>query len=174
MKKSITLILILFSLYSCSTYNYSEFYKAHKNDMNTTAFQMPKFLTNVLSGLSPEINSFFNNVHDFKFLTFNNVSPQKLSVINEKVNLITNSSFTDFIRKNEENTRLVISGKEKKGIVKELVYYYYKNNRIHSFYLKGNFDSNKIKSLSEKKEFEKFSQELLTKANVPITPISIQ
>lgn len=174
MKKIITILLATILLSSCSSYTYNRFYQTHKNDMNATAFQMPQFLTNVLSGLSPEMNSFFGNVYDFKFLTLNKVSPQKLSVINEKVNLITNNSFTDFIRKNEENTRLVISGKEKNGIVKELVYYYYKNNSIHSFYLKGNFDSNKIKALSEKKEFEKFSQEFLLRSPVQVTPIQIQ
>ncbi|MDV7185831.1 DUF4252 domain-containing protein [Lutibacter sp. TH_r2] len=164
MKKIYLLIFIVsFTFVNCGpTHTYQKFYNTHKNDIGSTAFQMPRFMKNVLSGLSPEVNSFFNNMTDFSFITLNNIDPTKFQILNEEINLIGNTSYySDIYRKTEENKRIVVIGKEVEGIVKELVYFNYKNNSIHSFYLKGNFDSNKVKQFSEKEEFENFTQKLL-------------
>lgn len=176
MKKIYLFVIILsLSFLGCGpAHTYQKFYNTHKNDIGSTAFQMPRFLTNVLSGLSPEANSFFSGMTDFSFITLNNIDSDKFQVLNEEINLIGNTSYySDIFRKTEENKRVVVIGKEVEGIVKELVYFNYKNNSIHSFYLKGNFDSNKVKQLSEKEEFENFTQKLLLQ-QPKLIPNSIQ
>ncbi|WP_090121969.1 DUF4252 domain-containing protein [Lutibacter oricola] len=175
--KRIFTILILVStiLFSCGpTYTYQKFYNTHKNDIGSTAFQMPRFMANVIGSLSPEANSFFSNMTDFSFITLNNVNASNHQILNTEINLIGNSShYKDIFRKTEENKRIVVIGKEFDGIVKELVYFNYKDNTVFSFYLKGSFDSNKIKELSEKDEFENFTQKLLLQ-QPKLIPNSIQ
>lgn len=177
MKKIVTLtvILLTFVTTSCgSMYTFNRFYNNHKNDMNSTAFQLPRFMTNILSGMSPEINSFFTNVYDFKYITIDNINPVNLQKINTEINMITSSNFTDIVRSNQESNRLVISGKEYQGIVKELVYYKMDGNKINAFYLKGNFNTNTIKQLSEKGEFDAFTTKLQLQPTNTIIPNTIQ
>jgi len=160
--KKITFILCLTIVLttSCSP-TYQQFYDSHKNDLNSTAFQMPRFMTNILSRLSPEANSFFNNMTDFSYITLNNVDETKWQEINTEINNITNKKYTDILRKTEVDYKTIISSKEVDGVVKELLYFKYKDNTVNSFYLKGNFDSEQIKKLSENNEFDDFSSKLL-------------
>lgn len=174
MKKIVIALVFFWSISifnSCgSMYTFNNFYNDHKNDMNSTAFQLPRFMTNILSGMSPEINSLFANVYDFKFITIENTNSFNLSKINTQINLITDSRFTDIVRNTQEKSRLVISGKEFNGIVKELVYFNVNNNTINAFYLKGNLNTNTIKQLAEKGELENFTSKLKLEAPNSIIP----
>jgi len=164
--KKLTIIFALFTLLttSCSP-TYQQFYNSHKNDINSTAFQMPRFMVNILSGLSPEVNSFFKNMNDFSYITLKNISSDEWQKINIEINSITNKKYTDILRKTEIDRKIIISSKEAEGIVKELIYFKYQNNTVNSFYLKGNFDANQIKKLAENNEFENFSSKLLEYQN---------
>lgn len=173
MKKTIFIICItILSITSCSP-TYQQFYDSHKNDLNSTAFQMPRFMTNILSSLSPEANSFFNKMNDFSYITLNNVDEVKWQEISAEINSITRKNYTDILRKTEIDYKTIISSKETDGIVTELIYFKYKDNSVNSFYLKGKFDSNQIKKLSENNEFDNFSSKLL-QYQPTFTPNSIQ
>ncbi|MFD1293493.1 DUF4252 domain-containing protein [Lutibacter holmesii] len=163
-KRSIILVLFVLVITSCSP-TYQQFYNSHKNDVNSTAFQMPRFLVNILGGLSPETNSFFKNMNDFSYITLKNVSPEEWELINIEINSITNKKYTDILRKTEIDQKTIISAKEIDGIVKELIYFKYQNNNVNSFYIKGNFDSNKIEQLVSNNEFENLSSKLLEYQN---------
>ena len=172
--KRISLLLILFLIVSCSSpRNYQQFYNTHKNDANTTSFQMPQFLTNVLRGMSPEMNSLFRNIDRLRILSINEINPASMAMLNTEINLLTERRFTDILRKNEEKSRLIITAIEYEGLVKELVYFNRTDNHVLSFQLKGIFDSNDIKELSKKGEFDKFASDLI-QYNTQIAPISIQ
>jgi len=161
MKKIIFILGFTIVLTSSCGSSYQHFYNTHKNDISSTAFQMPFFMTNILSGLSPEVNSIFSNIDDFSYITLNNVDQEKLDVLSQEINAITNSSYTDILRKTEIDYKTIISSKEIEGVVKELIYFSYKENTVNSFYLKGTFDSNQIKRLAENNEFDNFSSKLL-------------
>lgn len=161
MKKSIIILLISGILSTSCSPTYQQFYNSHKDDVNSTAFQMPRFMVNLLSGLSPEVNSVFKNMDDFSYLTIKDVDPITWGTIETEINSITNKHYTDILRKTEVDRKVIVSAKEIEGIVKELLYFKYQNNIINSFYLKGNFDSNKIRQLAENDEFENFSSKLL-------------
>lgn len=163
-KTSLILTFIVLLATSCSP-TYQQFYNSHKNDVNSTAFQMPRFLVNILSGLSPDANSFFQNMNDFSYITLKNVSPEEWQLINTEINSITNKNYTDILRKTEIDKKIIISAKEIDGFVKELIYFKYQNNDVNSFYLKGNFDSNKIEQLVANNEFENLSSKLLEYQN---------
>lgn len=141
-----TLFLITVLTSSCGP-TYQQFYNSHKNDLSSTSFQMPRFMVNILSGLSSEVNSFFNDVNDFSYITLNNVDQAKWQVLSEEINAITNSRYTDILRKTEIEYKTIISSKEVHGVVKELIYFEYKDNTVNSFSLKANFDSNQIEKL---------------------------
>lgn len=164
--KKITIILALIAMLttSCSP-TYQQFYNAHKNDINSTAFQMPRFMVNILSSLSPEVNSFFKNMNDFSYITLKNISPSDWQQINTEINSITNKKYQDILRKTEIDRKIIVSAKEADGIVKELIYFKYQNNVVNSFYLKGNFDSNQIRKLAENNEFDNLSSKLLQYQN---------
>lgn len=161
MKKTIFILCLIIALTSSCSPTYQQFYNTHKNDINSTAFQMPRFMTNILSNLSPEANSFFNKMTDFSYITIKNVDETKWQEMNTEINKITHKNFTDILRKTEIDNKTIISTKEVDGIVKELIYFKYKDNTVNSFNLKGNFDSNQIKKLSENNEFDDFSSKLL-------------
>ena len=164
--KKITIVLALTTILvtSCSP-TYQQFYNAHKNDINSTAFQMPRFMVNILSSLSPEVNSFFKNMNDFSYITLKNISPSDWQQINTEINSITNKKYQDILRKTEVDRKIIVSAKEADGIVKELIYFKYQNNTVNSFYLKGNFDSNQIRKLAENNEFDNLSSKLLQYQN---------
>jgi len=160
--KKIIFILLLSAILSVScSPTYQQFYNSHKNDINSTAFQMPKFMVNILSSLSPEVNSVFKNMDDFSYLTIKDIDPITWETMETEINLITNKNYTDILRKTEIDKKVIVSAKEVDGFVKELIYFKYQNNIINSFHLKGNFDSNKIRQLAEDDEFENFSSKLL-------------
>lgn len=161
MRKTTFIICLTFVLTTSCSPTYQQFYDSHKNDLNSTAFQMPRFMTNILSSLSPEVNSFFNKMNDFSYITLNNVDEAKWQEISAEINDITNKKYTDILRKTEIDYKTIISSKEADGIVTELIYFKYKDNTVNSFYLKGNFDSEQIKKLSENNEFDDFSTKLL-------------
>lgn len=161
MKKILFIICLITVLTTSCSPTYQQFYNSHKNDINSTAFQMPRFMTNILSSLSPEANSFFNKMNDFSYITLNNIDETKWQEINTEINNITKRNYTDILRKTEIDYKTIISSKEADGIVTELIYFKYKDNTVNSFYLKGNFDSNQIKKLSETNEFDNFSSKLL-------------
>ncbi len=170
MKKIITLILLLTIFSSCgSSRSFQSFYNQHKTDMGVTAFQVPNFMKAILTNISPKQNM-FNNLTDFKFITFDNTTPiYKKNLISE-MNLVANSKFTDMFRKNTlENTK-IISVKEFGNVVTEAIVFDSKVDKTTVFYIKGQFDPDKIKAFSDDATFDDFSKNLQQEYQMNLTP----
>jgi len=74
--------------------------------------------------------------------------------------VVANSKYTDMFRKNTlENTK-IISVKELGNIVTEAVVFDSKPAKTTVFYIKGQFDPDKIKAFSDDAAFDEFSKKL--------------
>jgi hypothetical protein len=162
MKKIIAIFLFLLISTSCgSGKSFQSFFNNHKNDIGATAFQVPNFMRALLSNISPEINSLFNNVRDFKFITFNNISNAKQTQLISEMNLVTANKFTDVLRSNTVEKTKILSVKEDGDVVTQAIIFNSTLEKTSVFYLKGRFDPNRIKELSETNQFENLSSKLL-------------
>lgn len=175
MKKFVFIGLILLFISCGSTRSFQSFFNAHKNDIGVTAFQVPNFMRSLLTSISPEINSLFSNVKDFKFITFNEISKEKQQSLIQEMNMVTGSRFTDILRVNTLGKTKIVSVLEHIDVVKQAIIFNSTLNKTSVFYLKGNFDPNQIKALSETNQFEVLSNKLLNNYSIQtpgITPIN--
>ncbi len=171
MKKLATIFLFLLMFTSCgSGKSFQSFFNNHKNDLGATAFQVPNFMRALLSNISPEINSLFNNVIDFKFITFKDITKAKQTELISEMNLVTANNFTDVLRKNTLEKTKILSVKEDGDVVTQAIIFNSTLEKTSVFYLKGRFDPNRIKELSETNQFENLSSKLLQ--NYQATPIN--
>lgn len=161
MKKTFLIFSIFFLLFSCGGASFQGFYNNHKADIGATSFQVPNFMKALLSSVSIETKSVIGNLQDLKYLQLDNVSSLKRKRIIEEMNLVTNSGFTDMFRKNEVEETRIISVKENGNVLTDVIIFNSNNQKTTAFYLKGFFDPDKIKSLSEVKNFDAFSQDVL-------------
>ncbi len=170
MKKIISLILILAIFSSCgSSRSFQSFYNQHKTDMGVTAFQMPNFMKAILANISPKQNM-FDNLTDFKFITFNNTTSfYKKNLITE-MNVVTNNKFTDMFRKNTVENTKIISVKEFGNVVTEAIVFDSKVDKTTVFYIKGQFDPDKIKAFSDDATFDDFSKNLQQEYQMNLNP----
>ncbi len=146
------IIFIFIIFISCSSSrNFDNFYNQHKNDNNVSSFQVPGYLKNLVKNASPEINTLFKNVNDFKTISFTDCTAAQSEQINQEINKITNN-YTDILRKNTETKKVLISAKEKGDRIKELIIHNNSNNNHTILFLKGDFDPNRIKQLSDSNE----------------------
>lgn len=160
-------ITILFS--SCrSTKSFQSFFNTHKKDIGATAFQVPNFMRSLLTNISPEINSLFGNVKDFKFITFNRISIIKQQQLINEMNLVTDNNFTDMLRSNQPDKTKIVSVKEDGDVVTQAIIFNSTLAKTSVFYLKGRFDPNQLKQLSEGNQFDNLSNKLIQ--NYQITP----
>lgn len=171
MKKAFTISLFLLITISCgSGKSFQSFFNSHKNDMGTTAFQVPNFMRALLGNISPEINDLFSNLNDFKFITFNEISRTKQTELITEMNLITDNNFTDVLRENTVEKTKIVSVKEDGNVVTQAIVFNSTLVKTTVFYLKGRFDPDRIKELSETNQFENLSSKLLQ--NYQATPIN--
>ena len=162
MKKVITILLFILMIISCgSGKSFQSFFNDHKNDLGVTAFQVPNFMRALISNISPEINDLFSNVRDFKFITFNEISKAKQTQLIQEINLVTNNKFIDVLRKNTLEKTKILSVKEDGDVVTQAIIFNSTLAKTSVFYLKGRFDPNRIKELSETNQFENLSSKLL-------------
>jgi len=174
--KKLILLIALVAFFSCSSHrSFQSFFNNHKNDIGVTAFQVPNFMRSLLGSISPEMNSVFSNVRDFKFLTFNSLTREKQQQLIKEMNLVTGDRFTDVLRVNTLEKTKIVSVLEQANIVKQAIVFNSTLNKTSVFYLKGNFDSNQIKKISEANQFEDLSNKLLQQYSMPtpgINPIN--
>jgi hypothetical protein len=162
MKKIIAFSIFLLITTSCGTgKSFQSFFNDNKNDIGVTAFQVPNFMRAALLNISPDINDFFGNVRDFKFITFNDISKVKQRELIDQINLVTNDNFTDILRQNTLDKTKFISVKENGNVVTQAIIFNSTLAKTSVFYLKGSFDPNKIKALSETNQFENLSNKLI-------------
>jgi len=162
MKKIIIIVAVLMLSVSCSsTKSFQSFFDDHKNEVGVTAFQVPNFMKSLLGSISPEMGGVFQNIQDFKFLTFNEISATKKAQLIQQMNAVTSSKYTDMLRKNTEEKTKIVSVIENGDKVSEAIIFNTALDKSSVFYLKGNFDPNTLKKISETDQFENLSGKLL-------------
>ena len=168
MKKKILLFLCLFTVISCgSTKTFQSFFNAHKNDIGATTFQVPSFMRTMLTAFSPEMNGLFDNLSDFKFMTFTDVSKTKQTELIEHINRITASNYKDIIRENSLDKTTLFSIVEKENTVHKIIVLTSSFSKTSVFYLEGHFDPNVLRTISKTNQFEQLSQKLLQSYEFP-------
>ena len=160
MKKFLLAFSVLLLMVSCgSSRSFQHFFDTHKTDIGVTAFQVPNFMKSILSNISPK-EGLFDNLTDFKFITFNSMTAQnQMNLINE-MNNVASHNYTDMFRKNTVENTKIISVKELGNIVTEAIVFDSKLEKTTIFYIKGQFDPEKIKAFSNDNAFEDFSKKL--------------
>jgi hypothetical protein len=171
MKKFILVLPLLFI--SCGSYNaIDSFYEAHKNDSQVTAIRVPKFMLSLVSEISPEMKTLVGNTKDLRYMRFPSKTASQTQFLNTQMNNFSSNSFIEVFRKNDELKRNVVSIREKRDVVKEILIYN-NNNATGSFlYFNGNFDPVKVRNLAKNNQFEKFSTSLIPQMGLNTPGIS--
>lgn len=158
-----TLFILGFILISsCGTYNSIDgFYEAHKNDNQVTAVRVPQFMLSMIGNISPEMNSLIGNTRDLRYMQFPSATPAKTEFLNKQMNGITGNSFIEVYRKNDDLRRNVVSIREKKNSVKEILIYNNNTARGSFLYFNGDFDPVKVREMANNEEFQKFGDGLI-------------
>lgn len=169
MKQKFIILSLCVLLYNCGT-SFQSFYNNHKNDIGATSFQVPNFMKAMLSLMNPDAKNIVGNLSDLKYIKLTNVSGIKRSGIVEEMNAVTNSGYIDMFRKNELAQTRIISVKELGVVLTDVILFNSKDGNISAFYLKGNFDPDKIKSLSDESTFDSFTSSLIQSYQSNINP----
>lgn len=77
-----------------------------------------------------------------------------------EMNAVASNKFTDMFRKNTVENTKIISVKEFGNVVTEAIVFDSKMDKTTVFYIKGQFDPEKIKSFSDDATFNDFSKKL--------------
>ncbi|MFD2586780.1 DUF4252 domain-containing protein [Croceitalea marina] len=171
--KKLILLLPLILLNSCGSYNsIDSFYEAHKNDNQVTAIRVPQFMFTLVSEISPEMKSLVGNTRDLRYMQFPSKTESQTRFLNTQMNNFASSSFIEVFRKNDELKRNVVSIREKRDVVKEILIYNNDNATGSFLYFNGNFDPVKVRELAKNNQFEEFSKGLLPQMNLGTPGIS--
>ncbi len=166
--------LFLFSLIllsSCGSYNsIDSFYEAHKNDDQVTAVRVPRFMLSLLGNISPEMNSLIGNTKDLRYMQFPSATPERTNFLNNQMNNMTGSSFIEVYRKNDNQKRNVVSIREKRDAVKEILIYNNNAARGSFLYFNGNFDPVKVREMAQNEDFQKLGDGIINQFNLGSTP----
>lgn len=166
MKKFLFLLVIPF-VFGCGSYNsIDSFYEAHKNDDQVTAFRVPQFMFSLVGEISPEMKTLVGNTRDLRYMQFPSVKESQTQFLNNQMNNFSTGSFIEVFRKNDELKRNVVSIREKRDVVKEILIYKNDNVTGSFLYFNGNFDPLKVRELAKNQEFETFTQGLLPQMNL--------
>tara|TARA_R110000868_G_scaffold4211_14_gene26750 strand:+ start:6634 stop:7164 length:531 start_codon:yes stop_codon:yes gene_type:complete len=160
-------------LLSCGSYNsIDSFYNAHKNDNQVTAVRVPQFMLSLLSGISPEIESIIGNTRDLRYMQFPSTTPARTEFLNNQMNGITGNNFIEVFRKNDDLKRNVISVREKKNSVKEILIYNNNNQQGSFLYFNGDFDPVKVREMAKNQDFDKLTEGIINQFNITAPKIS--
>ncbi len=167
-----TLILVFFVLLtSCGSYNsIDSFYEAHKNDDQVTAIRVPRFMLSLIGNISPEMNSLIGNTKDLRYMQFPSTTKERTNFLNNQMNNMTGNSFIEVYRKNDNQKRNVVSIREKKNAVKEILIYNNNTSKGSFLYFNGNFDPVKVRQMAKNEDFQKLGDGLINEFNLANTP----
>ena len=174
MVKRTLLFILLFGVISCGGYNSIDgFYNAHKNDNQVTAIRVPQFMLSLIGNISPEMKSLVGNTKDLRYMKFPSTTPARTQFLNQQMNGITGNSFIEVFRKNDDLKRNVVSIREKKNSVKEILIYNNNNLNGSFLYFNGDFDPVKVRQMAKGEQFEKLGNSLVQQFNSGSTPVGI-
>lgn len=171
MIKKTLFLFALVLLSSCGSYNsIDSFYEAHKNDDQVTAVRVPRFMLSMLGNISPEMNSLIGSTKDLRYMQFPSATPERTQFLNTQMNNMTGNSFIEVYRKNDNKKRNVVSIREKRDAVKEILIYNNNTTRGSFLYFNGNFDPAKVRKMAQNEDFQKLGDGLINKFNIGGTP----
>ncbi len=160
--KKLLLCSVLVLLASCSTYNsIDSFYNAHKNDDEVFALRVPQVMFTLVSGISPELEALVGTTKDLRYMQFPSSTTAQTQFLNRQMNSLTGNSFIEVYRKNEKTKRNVVSIRERRNSVKEILVYSNNNLNGSILYFNGDFDPAMVKEMAEKNKFENISSGLV-------------
>lgn len=166
MKKYSYLLLVLLFI-SCGSYNsINNFYNLHKNDANVTAIHVPQYMLSLLRGTSGDMNNFLSNVKEIRFIQLQPATENERTSISAQIDGLVSNNFVEVFRKNEDENRTLISLREKRDVVKEIIIF--KNNSKNNsiFYLNGNFNPVKVREYVKSNELDNLSNSILQLNNI--------
>ena len=173
LKIHLRLLLIsvaLSTMMACSSYNSMDrFYNEHKDDNEVMAIRVPQLMINLLAGISPEMQAILGNTRDMRYMRFSGLDTKRTRILNTQMNSMTTRSFIEVYRKNENLKRNIISIREKRNTVKEIIVYNNDNINASFLYFNGNFDPAQVRSLAKNDEFKEVSENLFGKFNAQNT-----
>src|SRR6056297_1124984 len=171
MRCSLLTIMLLVLLSGCGGYNSIDtFYNTHKNDDQVTAVRVPRFMLGMVSEISPEMKTLIGNTKDLRYMQFPSTTPTRTQLLNQQMNGITGDSFIEVFRKNDNLKRNVVSIREKREAVKEILIYN-NNGQTGSFlYFNGNFDPSKVRQLAKEDGFKVLGDGILNQFSGNGTP----
>lgn len=169
MKNTFALIIISCLFLGCGS-SFQSFYNKHKNDIGATSFQVPNFMKAMLGVMNPEAKSIIGNLSDLKYINLTNVKELRRGSIIEEMNAVTNSGFIDMFRKNEIAQTRIISVKELGVVLTDVILFNSRGSEISAFYLKGRFDPEKIKALSDEETFDRVTTSLIQSYQTNLNP----
>lgn len=171
--KKLTALFLILTIVSCGSYNSIDtFYEAHKNDNQVTAFRVPQFMFSLVGEISPEMKAMVGNTKDLRYMQFPSKSKSQTQFLNNQMNNFGSGSFIEVFRKNDDLKRNIVSIREKKDVVKEIIIYKNDNTTGSFLYFNGNFDPLKVRELAKNQEFDKFTNGLLPQMNLATPGIS--
>ncbi len=172
MRKS-AFILALLCMFSCGSYNsIDSFYETHKNDAQVTAIRVPQFMLALVSEISPDMKSLVGSTKDLRYMRFPSTTAAQTRFLNNQMNSFASNSFIEVFRKNNDLKRNVISLREKRNVVKEILIYNNDNVTGSFLYFNGNFDPVKVRQLAKNSEFQRFTDGLVPQFNLTTPNIS--
>lgn len=170
MKKLILLFTCCTILFSCSSASFQGFFNNHKTDLGATSFQVPNVMKALLSSVSTETKNVIGNLQDLKYIKLNSVSPMRRLQIITEINAVTSAGYLDMFRQNQVNNTRIISVKENGNVLTHVILFNGDEKEITAFYLQGRFDPDKIKTLSEAKNFDALATDLLQSYQANLSP----
>lgn len=174
LKKIFTFILFV-SITSCGSYNsIDSFYDAHKNDNQATAIRVPQFMLSMISEISPEMKAMVGNAKDLRYMQFPSATSSKTQFLNQQMNGITGNSFIEVFRKNDNLKRNVVSIREKKNLVKEILIYNNDSQTGSFLYFNGDFDPVKVREMAKNEQFTKFGDNIINQFGASTPGINSQ
>ena len=78
------------------------------------------------------------------------------------MNGITGNSFIEVFRKNDELKRNVVSIRQKRNSVKEILIYNNDNQTGSFLYFNGDFDPVKVRNMAKNEQFTKFGKNIIS------------
>ena len=113
------------------------------------------------------------NVRDIRYIRLNPKTELESNGINNQINNLTTTKFIEVFRKNEDPIRTLVSVRENRDVVKEIMIYKTAPQTSSVFYMNGNFDPNTVRSYAKEGKFENLSNTLMKQYNiVPDTTVN--
>ncbi len=153
--------LILLGISCAGTNSIDSFYNAHKDDNQVLAVRVPEVMLDLIAGISPEMQGVIGSTRDVRFMRFEGLSQPRIQTLYNQMSTMTANSFIEVYRKNDEIKRNVISIREKRNTVREILVY--SNDQLNAtfLYFNGEFDPERVRAMAQNEQLTDFSDGLI-------------